>query len=137
MSAHTQHTQLPRRTSRCSVTQLPRSSRVEKPKSHHNSPKTMERRKTTTEPKLYATLDDHYKMMFAKQACQLASIVKSVVCSTNLRICCLSFATGMVVAHTVQKLWQRIRLLLPHYTKLHLQPQPSDLPRWNCHAHGV
>lgn len=24
----------------------------------------MERRKTTTEPKLYATLDDHYKMMF-------------------------------------------------------------------------
>ena len=64
MSAHTQHSQLPRRTSRCSVTQLPRSSRVEKPKSHHNSPKTMERRKTTTEPKLYATLDDHYKMMF-------------------------------------------------------------------------
>lgn len=46
------------------MTQLPRSSRVEKPKSHHNSPKTMERRKTTTEPKLYATLDDHYKMMF-------------------------------------------------------------------------
>jgi hypothetical protein len=39
-------------------------SRVEKPKSHHNSPRTLERRKTTTETKLYATLDDHYKMMF-------------------------------------------------------------------------
>ncbi|KAF2997135.1 hypothetical protein E8E13_004872 [Curvularia kusanoi] len=64
MSAHTHNAQLPRRTSRCSGTQAARSSRVEKPKSHHNSPRTMERRKTTTEPKLYATLDDHYKMMF-------------------------------------------------------------------------
>ncbi|KAF9700830.1 hypothetical protein EKO04_001881 [Ascochyta lentis] len=65
MSTYMYSSQLPRRTSRSSVTQQPsRSSRIEKPKSHHNSPRTMERRKTTTEPKLYATLDDHYKMMF-------------------------------------------------------------------------
>jgi hypothetical protein len=60
---HTTH--LPRRASRSSGSQhTPRSARVEKPKSHHNSPRTMERRRTTTEAKLYATLDDHYRMMF-------------------------------------------------------------------------
>ncbi|KAH6642177.1 hypothetical protein C7974DRAFT_96728 [Boeremia exigua] len=64
MSTHMYNSQLPRRSSRSSGTLPSRSSRVEKPKSHHNSPRTMERRKTTTEPKLYATLDDHYKMMF-------------------------------------------------------------------------
>ncbi|KAF2681541.1 hypothetical protein K458DRAFT_243789, partial [Lentithecium fluviatile CBS 122367] len=37
--------------------------RVEKPRSIHNSPHTVERRKTTTGAKLYATLDDHYNMM--------------------------------------------------------------------------
>jgi hypothetical protein len=37
--------------------------RVEKPRSNHNSPRTVERRKTTTGAKLYATLDDHYNMM--------------------------------------------------------------------------
>ncbi|KAF2126536.1 hypothetical protein P153DRAFT_359515 [Dothidotthia symphoricarpi CBS 119687] len=65
MSSQMHNSQLPRRTSRCSGTQSTcRSSRIEKPRSHHNSPRMMERRKTTTEPKIYATLDDHYKMMF-------------------------------------------------------------------------
>ncbi|OAL05263.1 hypothetical protein IQ06DRAFT_67058 [Phaeosphaeriaceae sp. SRC1lsM3a] len=65
MSGHMLNTQLPRRASRSAGSQPTcRTSRVEKPKSHHNSPRTMERRKTTTESKLYATLDDHYRMMF-------------------------------------------------------------------------
>ncbi|USP82090.1 uncharacterized protein yc1106_09364 [Curvularia clavata] len=65
MSGHMQPTQLHRRTSRGSASQAGcRSSRIEKTKSHHNSPKAMERRKTTSETKLYATLDDHYRMMF-------------------------------------------------------------------------
>jgi hypothetical protein len=65
MSGHMQTSQLQRRTSRSSASQSAcRSARIEKPKSHHNSPRTMERRKTTTETKLYATLDDHYQMMF-------------------------------------------------------------------------
>lgn len=65
MSGHMHTSQLQRRNSRGSGS-LPvsRSSRVEKPRSHHNSPRTMERRKTTNETKLYATLDDHYRMMF-------------------------------------------------------------------------
>jgi hypothetical protein len=68
MSTITNTPHLPRRTSRNSVSQQPcRSSRIEKPKSHHNSPMVMERRKTTTETKLYATLDDHYRMMFGIQ----------------------------------------------------------------------
>ncbi|KAF1829113.1 hypothetical protein BDW02DRAFT_510735 [Decorospora gaudefroyi] len=70
MSGHMQTSQLLRRTSRGSATQPAcRSARVDKPKSHHNSPRTMERRKTTTESKLYATLDDHYRMMFG-MACE-------------------------------------------------------------------
>ncbi|RMZ71214.1 cell morphogenesis Las1 [Pyrenophora seminiperda CCB06] len=70
MSGQMQTSQLHRRTSRGSTNQPAcRSARVEKPKSHHNSPKAMmERRKTTTEPKLYATLDDHYRMMFGMAA---------------------------------------------------------------------
>ncbi|PZC98279.1 hypothetical protein A1F95_04224 [Pyrenophora tritici-repentis] len=69
MSGHMQTSQLHHRTSRGSTNQPAcRSARVEKPKSHHNSPKAMERRKTTTEPKLYATLDDHYRMMFGMAA---------------------------------------------------------------------
>ncbi|KAH8725938.1 hypothetical protein GQ44DRAFT_615007 [Phaeosphaeriaceae sp. PMI808] len=65
MSGHMHTTQISRRASRSSGSQpTGRSSRVEKPKSHHNSPRMMERRKTTTESKLYATLDDHYRMMF-------------------------------------------------------------------------
>ncbi|KAJ4290369.1 hypothetical protein N0V90_010585 [Kalmusia sp. IMI 367209] len=52
------------RTSRSSTNQSGcHSYRVEKPKSNHNSPRTVERRKTTTGAKLYATLDDHYNMM--------------------------------------------------------------------------
>ncbi|KAF1936434.1 hypothetical protein EJ02DRAFT_438556 [Clathrospora elynae] len=65
MSGQMQPSSFLRRTSRSSGSQPAcHSSRVEKPKSHHNSPRTMERRKTTTESKLYATLDDHYRMMF-------------------------------------------------------------------------
>lgn len=54
--------QLTRRTSRSSGSQ--RSSRIEKPRSNHNSPRTVERRKTTSGTKRFATLDDHYNMMF-------------------------------------------------------------------------
>ncbi|KAI4696064.1 uncharacterized protein J4E88_000236 [Alternaria novae-zelandiae] len=69
MSGHMQTSTLHRRTSRSSGSQsVCRSSRVEKTKSHHNSPKSMERRKTTTETKLYASLDDHYRMMFGVPA---------------------------------------------------------------------
>jgi hypothetical protein len=65
MSGHMPASQLSRRASRSSGSQqVSRPTRVEKPKSHHNSPRTAERRKTTTESKLYATLDDHYRMMF-------------------------------------------------------------------------
>ncbi|KAF1921383.1 hypothetical protein BDU57DRAFT_553550 [Ampelomyces quisqualis] len=65
MSGHMHTSQLPRRASRSfGNQQLCRPCRVEKPKSHHNSPRMTERRKTTTESKLYATLDDHYRMMF-------------------------------------------------------------------------
>ncbi|KAF1846915.1 uncharacterized protein K460DRAFT_277728 [Cucurbitaria berberidis CBS 394.84] len=65
MSSLMHPSQLQRRTSRSSGSQpAGRPSRVEKPRSHQNSPRTMERRKTTTETKLYATLDDHFKMMF-------------------------------------------------------------------------
>ncbi|EMD65167.1 hypothetical protein GGP41_003810 [Bipolaris sorokiniana] len=65
MSGQMQPAQLHRRTSRGSASQSGcRSSRIEKTKSHHSSPKAMERRKTTSETKLYATLDDHYRMMF-------------------------------------------------------------------------
>ena len=65
MSGHMHSSQVPRRPSRSSGSQPTcRSARVEKPRSHQNSPRTMERRKTTTENKLYATLDDHFKMMF-------------------------------------------------------------------------
>ncbi|KAF2848124.1 hypothetical protein T440DRAFT_401879 [Plenodomus tracheiphilus IPT5] len=65
MSGQMLNSQIPRRASRSSGTQpVHRSSRVEKPRSHQNSPRTMERRKTTTENKLYATLDDHFRMMF-------------------------------------------------------------------------
>ncbi len=65
MSGQMSTQQLQRRHSRGSGSQSAcRMSRVEKPRSHHNSPRTMERRKTTNEAKLYATLDDHFKMMF-------------------------------------------------------------------------
>ncbi|KAF2264801.1 hypothetical protein CC78DRAFT_220291 [Lojkania enalia] len=57
--------QYARRTSRSSGSQ--RSSRIEKPRSDHNSPRTLERRKTTSGTKRYATLDDHYNMMFGIQ----------------------------------------------------------------------
>ncbi|KAF1957801.1 hypothetical protein CC80DRAFT_388210, partial [Byssothecium circinans] len=52
-----------RRTSRCSTHSGSNSYRVEKPRSNHNSPMVAERRKTTTGAKLYASLDDHYRMM--------------------------------------------------------------------------
>ncbi|KAK7192247.1 hypothetical protein DPSP01_012687 [Paraphaeosphaeria sporulosa] len=53
----------PYRTARSSNSQPGHPYRVEKPRSNHNSPRTVERRKTTTGAKLYATLDDHYNMM--------------------------------------------------------------------------
>ncbi|ORY17136.1 hypothetical protein BCR34DRAFT_475224 [Clohesyomyces aquaticus] len=57
--------QLTRRVSRSSGSQGGnRSSRIEKPRSNHNSPMTLERRRTTTGTKRYATLDDHFNMMF-------------------------------------------------------------------------
>ncbi|KAF2489907.1 hypothetical protein BU16DRAFT_471065 [Lophium mytilinum] len=57
--------QLTRRYSRSSGSQSGRRpARVEKPRSNHNSPRTLERRKTTSGTKRYATLDDHYNMMF-------------------------------------------------------------------------
>ena len=57
--------QLTRRLSRSSGSQSGRrSARIEKPRSIHNSPRVLERRKTTTGVKRYATLDDHYNMMF-------------------------------------------------------------------------
>lgn len=51
------------RSSRSSISQSGHSYRVEKTKSNHNSPRTVERRRTTTGAKLYASLDDHYNMM--------------------------------------------------------------------------
>ncbi|KAF2004307.1 hypothetical protein P154DRAFT_427172 [Amniculicola lignicola CBS 123094] len=57
--------QLSRRTSRSSGSQSGHhSARVEKPRSNHHSPMIAERRKTTSGTKRYATLDDHYRMMF-------------------------------------------------------------------------
>jgi hypothetical protein len=53
----------PYRTPRSSNAQSAHPYRIEKPRSNHNSPRTVERRKTTTGAKLYATLDDHYNMM--------------------------------------------------------------------------
>ncbi|KAF2087932.1 hypothetical protein K490DRAFT_56503 [Saccharata proteae CBS 121410] len=44
--------------------QSKRSSRIEKPRSIHNSPSALERRKTTSAVKRYATLEDHWNMMF-------------------------------------------------------------------------
>lgn len=65
LSAQMPPSQLHRRTSRGSASQSGyRSSRVEKPKSNHNSPRTFERRKTTSGTKRYATLDDHFNLMF-------------------------------------------------------------------------
>lgn len=64
MSPHTSTSHTARRFSR-SYSSQPNSHpyRVEKPRSNHNSPHTVERRRTTTGAKLYATLDDHYNMM--------------------------------------------------------------------------
>lgn len=59
LMASTQHA---RRSSRSSTSQP--SYRVEKPKSNHNSPRVPERRRTTSSTKRYATLDDHFNMMF-------------------------------------------------------------------------
>ncbi|KAF2873822.1 hypothetical protein BDV95DRAFT_489304 [Massariosphaeria phaeospora] len=66
-AANSLSTQLPspRRTCRSSAGPPGcRSSRIEKPRSIHNSPMTLERRKTTSGTKRYATLDDHFNMMF-------------------------------------------------------------------------
>ncbi|KAF2199675.1 hypothetical protein GQ43DRAFT_107136 [Delitschia confertaspora ATCC 74209] len=57
--------QLSRQPSRASAgLSAHRPSRIQKPKSNHNSPRALERRKTTSGTKQYATLDDHYKMMY-------------------------------------------------------------------------
>ncbi|KAF2646202.1 hypothetical protein P280DRAFT_485927 [Massarina eburnea CBS 473.64] len=65
MSSHmpNNNTLVQRRTSRCSNQSGSHPYRVEKPKSNSNSPMFAERRKTTTGAKLYASLDDHYRMM--------------------------------------------------------------------------
>jgi hypothetical protein len=44
-----------------------RSSRVEKPRSSHNSPRNVERRRTTSAVKKYATLEDHWDLMFGNK----------------------------------------------------------------------
>lgn len=59
----TEYAPNPYRSARISNTPSAHSYRIEKPRSNHNSPRTVERRKTTTGAKLYATLDDHYNMM--------------------------------------------------------------------------
>jgi hypothetical protein len=59
LMASSQHT---RRSSRSSASHP--AYRVEKPKSNNNSPRVSERRKTTSGAKRYATLDDHFNMMF-------------------------------------------------------------------------
>ena len=60
--------QLSRRNSRSSKrhsgTPSRRSIRIEKPPTVHNSPRILERRRTTTSVKRYASLDDHYNAMF-------------------------------------------------------------------------
>ena len=60
--------QLSRRNSRSSKrnsgTPSRRSIRVEKPPTAHNSPRMLERRRTTSSVKQYASLDDHYNAMF-------------------------------------------------------------------------
>ncbi|KAL9080367.1 MAG: hypothetical protein Q9157_000823 [Trypethelium eluteriae] len=60
--------QLSRRNSRSSKrhsgTPSRRSIRVEKPPTTHSSPHTLQRRRTTTSVKQYASLDDHYNAMF-------------------------------------------------------------------------
>jgi len=64
MSPHTSTSHPARRFSRSYSSQAgSHTYRVEKPRSNNNSPRTVERRKTTTGAKLYATLDDHYNMM--------------------------------------------------------------------------
>lgn len=64
MSPHTSTSHGARRFSRSYSSQPnPHPYRVEKPKSNHNSPHPVERRRTTTGAKLYATLDDHFNMM--------------------------------------------------------------------------
>ncbi|KAL1628655.1 hypothetical protein SLS56_005764 [Neofusicoccum ribis] len=58
---------LPLRESRNShgyTTSSKRSSRIEKPRSIHSSPTSLERRKTTSAAKRYVTLEDRWNMMF-------------------------------------------------------------------------
>jgi hypothetical protein len=61
---------LSRGSSRMSTAQTPKrySGRVEKPKSNHPSPRGLERRRTVSAVKQYATLDDHYRTMFGLDA---------------------------------------------------------------------
>lgn len=63
MSTYTASSHAAHRPSLTPNTQSGNPYRVGKPRSSHNSPRTVERRKTTTGAKLYATLDDHYNMM--------------------------------------------------------------------------
>ena len=63
MATYTPTPHAAHRLSRSSNSQSGHSFRVEKPRSIHNSPRPVERRRTTTGAKLYATLDDHYNMM--------------------------------------------------------------------------
>ncbi|KAI9687710.1 MAG: hypothetical protein M1822_001790 [Bathelium mastoideum] len=60
--------QLSRRNSRSSKrhsgSTCRRSIRIEKPPTAHNSPRILERRRTTSSVKQYASLDDHFNAMF-------------------------------------------------------------------------
>jgi hypothetical protein len=61
---------LSRRPSRNSSGLTPKrhSARIEKPRSNHPSPRGLERRRTVSAVKQYATLDDHYRIMFGLDA---------------------------------------------------------------------
>jgi hypothetical protein len=61
---------LSRRPSRNSTGLTPKrySARIEKPRSNHPSPRGLERRRTVSAAKQYATLDDHYRIMFGLDA---------------------------------------------------------------------
>jgi hypothetical protein len=61
---------LTRRPSRNSSGLTPKrhSARIEKPRSNHPSPRGPERRRTVSAVKQYASLDDHYRIMFGLDA---------------------------------------------------------------------
>jgi len=66
VASRMESSKLSRRPSRSSFSQTPkrRSARIEKPRSNHQSPRGLERRRTLTAVKQCTTLDDHYRKMF-------------------------------------------------------------------------